>query len=339
MNENLKIKCELFEKNREVISKKFFLEKARLSIAAGLIFTGADKEADIEKMTECKSILKKNTGFFSEFRDSIKTVLLSEMALSEDAEKYIEGVKTVYNKLKKGHFKNNSHMILAAMILCDLGRQNDADAVVEKHNEIMKQMEKTHPILTDSEDISYVILLALSDQSVDLILKDMNECFDYLKNIRKVKVGSDSMQRLGEILAITGGDIKEKCDRVINLYELLQQNKTVTVNGYIFSTLGMLIGIDEAPENIVSEILQVYEYLKDCKGFDDNEDGKEERLMVAELLIAECYGTSTTMISNAFVGNALSVIKAQQIATTITVMANVLSAVVGVVADNESKKK
>ena len=45
------------------------------------------------------------------------------------------------------------------------------------------------------------------------------------------------------------------------------------------------------------------------------------------------------MVSNAFVGNAISVIKAQQIATMITVVSNVLSAVLGAVADNKSEEK
>ena len=120
MTEMIRKKCELFERNRAAISRKFLLEKAMISIAAGLIFTGAEKEADIERLTECRGILNKHTGFFSEFRDTIKTVLLSEMALSDDAEQYIEDVKTVYQKLRKGHFKDNSYMVLAAMLLCDL---------------------------------------------------------------------------------------------------------------------------------------------------------------------------------------------------------------------------
>ena len=339
MTEEIRKKCELFERNRAAISKKFFLEKGMMSIAAGLVFTGADKEADVEKLTECRSVLNKHTGFFSEFRDTIKVILLSEMALSDDAEQYIEDVKTVYGKLHKGHFKDNSYMVLGAMLLCDLNRQNDADAVVEKHNEIMKQMEKLHPFLTDSEDISYVILLALSDRPVDSILGDMNECFDYLKNIRKVKVGSDSMQRLSEILAITDGDVKEKCDKVIALYDIMQQDKALTMDGYIFSTLGMLTDVEEAPENIAGGISEAYGYLKDCKGFDDNSDGKRSRLMVAQLLVAECYGTGASMISNAFVGNAISVIKAQQIAAMITIISNVLSAVLGAVADSKSAEK
>ena len=57
MNAKLQSKCELFLRNRNAVSKKFMFEKGMMSIAAGLIFAGADKEADIEKLTECRKIL------------------------------------------------------------------------------------------------------------------------------------------------------------------------------------------------------------------------------------------------------------------------------------------
>jgi hypothetical protein len=97
MTDTLKSKCELFEQNRSVISKKFMFEKDLMSISAGLIFTGAGKEADIDKLNECRVILNKHTGLFSEYRDSIKMALLSEMALTDDPAQYIEDVKTVFH--------------------------------------------------------------------------------------------------------------------------------------------------------------------------------------------------------------------------------------------------
>ncbi|MBP0966040.1 MAG: DUF4003 family protein, partial [Oscillospiraceae bacterium] len=64
MTENLRNRCELFERNRSAVAGKFMFENGTMSIAAALIFTGADKEADIEKLKECRSILKKHTGVF-----------------------------------------------------------------------------------------------------------------------------------------------------------------------------------------------------------------------------------------------------------------------------------
>ena len=251
---------------------------------------GSDKEADIEKLTECRRILTKHTGFFSEYRDAVKLALLSEMALSETPEQYIEDVKAVYKKLHKGKFRDNSYMVLAAMLTCDLGKQESADEIVEKHNEIMKQMNKLHPILTDSEDISYVLLLALSDRPVDSIISDMNECFDYLKKTCKIKAGPDSVQRLSEILALTEVDIREKCDKVISIYDILKNNKADITGGCAFSALGTLVGVDEAPEVIAREIMEADVFLDGCKGFDEKSVNKNQRLMFAVMLAAEACG-------------------------------------------------
>ena len=338
MTERLRNKCELFLRNRNAISKKFMFEKDMMNIAAGLIFTGADKEADIEKLTECRKILTKHTGFFSEYRDAVKLALLSEMALSENPEQYIEDVKAVYKKLHKGKFRDNSYMVLAAMLTCDHGKQESADEIVEKHNEIMKQMNKLHPILTDSEDISYVILLALSDRSVDSIISDMNEGFDYLKKTRKIKANPDSVQGLSEILALTEVDIKEKCDKVISIYDILKNNKADITGGYAFSALGTLIGVDEAPEEIAREIMEADAFLDGCKGFDEKSVNKNQRLMFAVMLAAESCGSSSSVISNTFINNALGIIKAKQIATMITIISNVLPTVLGAVVDKASDK-
>ena len=75
MTENLRNKCDLFERNRAAISKKFVLQKNEMSIAAGLMLTSADREADIEKLEECRRILNRHTGFFSEYREALKSVL------------------------------------------------------------------------------------------------------------------------------------------------------------------------------------------------------------------------------------------------------------------------
>lgn len=338
MTENLRNRCELFERNRSAVSGKFLFENNIMSIAAGLIFTGADKEADIEKLKECRRILKKHTGFFSEYRDTIKLALLSEMALAAEPEQYLKDVKAVYQKMHKGHFKDNSYMVLAAMLICDLGRQEDADEIIEKHNEIMQQMNKEHPILTDAEDISYVILLALSDRPVDAILSDMSAYSDCLKAAFRHKVGADSIQGLSEYLALTDADVQEKCDKVIRLYDALKESKADIGGGHVFFALGTLTGIDDTTESIVSEILEAEAFLKNCRGFDEKSIDKKDRLMFAVLLTAASCGADASVINNTFINSALGIIKAKHIAAMITIISNVLPSVIGAaVGGNDSE--
>ena len=338
MTDQLRNKCELFTKNRSAILGKFLFEKAMMSIVAGLIFTGADREADPERLAECRKILEKHTGFFSKYRDTVKLALLSEMALSKDPEQYIDDVKAVYRNLNKGKIKDNTYTVLAAMLICTFEKQDSTDEILEKYHEIMKHMEKLHPFLTDSEDISYVILLALSDRPVDLILSDMNECFNYLKNTCKIKAGRDAVQGLSELLALTNGDIREKCDRVVSLYHALKEYKMGIDDGFACIALGTLVGIDESAELLANEIIDADEYLKHSKGFDEKSVDKNNRLMFAVILVAESYEMNDSVISNTLVSSALTIIRWKQIATMISVIANVLPTVLGALANKDSSE-
>ena len=146
MTERLRNKCDLFLRNRNAVSKKFMLEKGMMSIAAGLIFTGADKEADIEKLTECRKLLNKHTGFFSEYRDAVKLALLSEMALSEAPEQYIEDVKAVYKKLHKGKFRNNSYMRLHVDKWKENGAKERVLRLVDAYGTPYSQAQRIFPM-------------------------------------------------------------------------------------------------------------------------------------------------------------------------------------------------
>lgn len=336
MTDHLRNKCELFTENRSAIVKKFLFENSMMAIVAGLIFTGANQTADTEKLTECRKILEKHTGFFSKYRNTVKLALISEMALSKDPEQYIDDVKEVYRKLNKGKIKDNTHTILAAMLICAFEKQDCTDEILEKYHEITQHMEKQHPILTDSEDISYVTLLALSDRPVDLILSDINESFDYLKNTCKIKAGPDAIQGLGELLALTNGDIREKCDRVVSLYHALKEYKLGIDDGFACIALGTLVGIDETAEQLAHEIIEADEYLKQSKGFDEKSVDKNHRLMFAIILVAESCEMNTSMLSNTLVSSALTIIRWKQIATMITIISNILPSAIGALANQDS---
>ena len=333
MTDNLKEKCELFEQNRSAIKGKFMFEKDMMSIAAGLLFAGAGQSVDFEKLTQCKEILSRNTSFFSDYRGTVELVLLSEMALSADPEQYINDVKAVCQSLHAGKLKKDLYLILSAMLICDLGKQKDTERILEKHHEIIKQMEKQHPFITDAEDTSYVILLALSDREVSSILDDMVTGEDYLKNDLKCKASSDAKQGLIELLALTDGDIKEKCDKAIGLCEALKAKKTPVGEGYAFIALGTLTGIEETAEILADQIIETDQYLKGLKAFHEKSVDEKHRLMTAEILVAESCGKGASMISNTFINSALGIIKANQIAAMISLIANVLPPVLSALAD------
>ncbi|MCR5205217.1 MAG: DUF4003 domain-containing protein [Lachnospiraceae bacterium] len=330
MREELRAKCELLIKNRDIIRDSFRFEKELMSIVAGLIFTGEDREADAEKLKECRKILKKNTGVFSKFRDEVELALLSKMVLSDNPEKYLNDVVTVYKEFVKKKIPDNSYVIQAAALLCEQGRMDCTDAVIERYKELMKLMNDEHPLITSSEDISYVMLLALTDRNIKVILNDIEECITYLKKTCKIDVGSNSTQGLGEVLALTDGDIKSKCDKVFSIYNLFKEKKEKYGTDCEFSALGSLVDIDAEPEVIVEEILEADAFLGENKGFKESKDfDRKKRMMFATILVAESYGKDSPSLSNTFISNSLQIIKAQQTAMWISLLLNALPSIIG----------
>ena len=339
MNEALNDKCELLLKNCSAIHRKYFLNDKLLSLMAGLIFASADKEADTDRLKECKKILDKNTGLLSNLRANPELVILSKMALSDDPEKYIQDVSDVYKKIHKGTQLENSYMALAAVLICDFGRQDEAEDLIAKAEQIKSLMNKEHPVLTSTEDTSFIMLLARTEKSVDTIIKDIDEAYDYLKRTCKVKASSDAVQGLCEVLAISYGDTKEKCDKVVRIFNTFSDRGAKFGTDSEFIVLGSLINANIDTDTLVNEVLEAEARLKDLKGFKDSEMDRKKRMMYASMLVAEVYGMQSAVIGNSIISNALSTVITKQIATAVSIAINLASAAIPSDNDKDSEKE
>lgn len=322
MNEALSEKCELLIKNCTAIHRKYFINDKLLSLMASLIFTSADMEADTDKLKECRKILDKNTGLLSNLRANPKLVLLSKMALSDDPEEYINNVSEVYKKIHQGKQLETSYMALAAMLICDFGRQDEAEELVAKAEQIRSQMNKEHPILTDSEDISFIMLLALTKKSVDKIISDIDEAYEYLDKTCKVRVSANALQGLCEVLAVSYGDTREKCDKVVRIFNAFSEHGTKFGTDSECIVLGSLIDVNTDTDTLVKEILEAEVRLADLKGFKESEMDRKKRMMYASMLVADVYGLQTAVIGNSLISHAMATVITKQIASAISIAVN-----------------
>ena len=117
MKESIKNKVDLLVANKEKIEKEFKWGYSVMNIAAALVFTGADKDVDIERLKECKKILEKNTGALSSFQATSAAVIVSKMALADNPEQYIKNVKAIYDVLNKKHVIDNPYLIQGAICI------------------------------------------------------------------------------------------------------------------------------------------------------------------------------------------------------------------------------
>ena len=230
-------------------------------------------------------------------------------------------------------------MALAAVLICDFGRQDEAEDLIAKAEQIKSLMNKEHPVLTSTEDTSFIMLLALTEKSVDTIIKDIDEAYDYLKRTCKVKASSDAVQGLCEVLAISYGDTKEKCDKVVRIFNTFSDRGAKFGTDSEFIVLGSLINANIDTDTLVNEVLEAEARLKDLKGFKDSEMDRKKRMMYASMLVAEVYGMQSAVIGNSIISNALSTVITKQIATAVSIAINLASAAIPSGNDKDSEKE
>ena len=109
---------ESFIKNRDIIKQGFAWENSYLYPICAAIFTDKRKTADVERMKECRDILKSKNGIFSDFRGISMLPMMAMMASSDDPEKKLDRAMKVSQALKE-HFWSSQFLPVASMIIAD----------------------------------------------------------------------------------------------------------------------------------------------------------------------------------------------------------------------------
>lgn len=319
MRDILRAGCELLADNRDMIHKNFVWNMDMMSITGAVIYTGEGKTADIQRIKECKTILKKHQGVFSEFRQNMEIPVLCKMALSDDPEGYLLKLINTYNVLHQGKIFGSEYMALTAISICDSKCEARVDEIVQKTRDLLKAMAKVHPFLTSEEDMAFAALLAMTNHSIDEIINETEYCFTYMK--AKFAFHDNAVQSLSHVLTLCPGTPEEKCRRASAIYDALLTRHITYGKDYELASLGALVNIDMAPEELASEIADASEYLKNRKGFGDWSIGTRTRTMFAALLAAQAYSPTSIAMDASVIGSALAIVIAEEVCMMAATMA------------------
>lgn len=307
MNQELQKRCELFVENRNILEKKFVWDSAMIMPVCAMLHTELDKKVDIERLTECRTLLKKKVDVFSNFRSHAELVLISKMALSDNPVEYLEQVINVYNMIKKHKMSSSVYTVLAAMVVVDNVDDMQRDQLIEKAAMIYTQMKKDHPFLTSSEDVSFAVLMAMSDLPEEGLMQEMENCYKILKTMFS---SANAVQSLSHILAMVEKDTTVKCNEVFDLKNMFKDKKK-SFDSNAISILGGLNMIDADKENLVAEIIEVDEFLKTQKGFGFWGIGEKQRLLFAASLVMDQYGSEKNSAQVTVISSTVTAIIAQ----------------------------
>ncbi|MCR5623734.1 MAG: DUF4003 domain-containing protein [Lachnospiraceae bacterium] len=313
MNEQIKLKCDHFVDNKNKIQNVFKLSNNMLMIATSLVF--GDNDVDEEKLSACTKYIEKNTNVLSTFQSKSKPIVASKMTLQNDPEKYFDDVLDVYKILTKKSPTDTGALVQAAMIIVESGKKAEAEKIYEKFRDLYSKMNKKHPLITSTDDITFGYLLCLTDKSVDKIIEEMECAYEYLNKEVKLKVGKNEIQAISEVLTLTDGDMKEKCDKVVAIYNAFSDKDVQFANTHTASSmLGILIDLDMENGALVDEIIEVEKYIKESKGFGKLSLSRKQRLIFATSLVAEYYCTGSNTATIGAVSSVVSTVVVQEIA-------------------------
>ena len=306
MKIELQNRSELFMENKNALEKAILLESTSIYPIAANILAARNVKVDINGIETCYKLLTKKTGFFSSFRGIVQMPILCTLVMSDDPEGKMDKIVSMYNLLKK-EFPGSEYLVVIAMMLVDMVKEEEAEVFIQKGKEIYKLMKKDHPFLTGPEDSVFAVLLAFSDKSAEEIATEMEAMYQELKPIG---FEQNSTQTVSQIFAMADGDNHEKCEKLKKVLEGLLTADRKYGRSHELGTLAGLVMLPVDAKQIVEDMLEIDAYLGEQKGygtFGILGFDKRERLMHAAMLLAGVYGSDKSAEISTITGTIVSV--------------------------------
>lgn len=318
MNERTLARCKNLIKNKETMKSAFAWEDGLTHLACAGIFINKEQTANEEMLLQCKDILKRNTGIFSNFKSTAKPMIVAMLAANENPQLLMERGLKVHDLLKE-EFMSSVYLPIAAMIIAQYADEARYAELAQRTRRIYKQMRADHPFLTSGEDSTFCALMALLDKPDEVLLGDAEECY---KTLKSNFFSSNAVQSLSHVLAMCDGEPKIKCQRTMELFQKLKDAGHKYGTSYELPTLGVLAMADGNQDEIAAEMAEIDQWLSEQKGFGFfSSISAKQRLMYAGMIAQRDY-INDKMMQGAAVNGVISLIVAQQAAMCAAITAS-----------------
>ena len=285
MRQSLSERCAAQIRNEEALRKGHMLEFESVIKLGALMYVNAGREADPERIKECKNILKERAGIFSNFRGSLEYIVLVKMSLSDNPSAYIDGVMRVYEQLKSGRVLPGELLAMAATTIYENCPAESRTMVVEKTREAYAGIKEQHRFLTDESDMAFVALMILAGLNPNQAVNEAERLFGMLKD--GFKVSSDAAQTAAMVLALSNKPADQKVKEYIDLFEACKTAGHATAKDKKMAVYATLTDVDASQAEIVAEISEVDEWLKQQKGYGMMGIGASMRRLFAATFVLE----------------------------------------------------
>ena len=165
-------------RNRDLLKKQFRWESDYLYPVCANIFLTEGASPDSERLADCNRMIKESVGIFSNFRGNVRLPLICSLACDQDPQARWERAQGFYQIFKE-HFFRSEFLALGAAMLAGSSKI-DAETLASRARILYKRMKKEHPLLTGWEDSVSALLLAQSTRDDDMLIEDVEQCYQLL---------------------------------------------------------------------------------------------------------------------------------------------------------------
>ncbi len=307
MEQQLQERCQLFVENKNALDKGFTWDMATIMPVCAMLHAQKDQKVDVDKMKECRKLLKGKVGAFSNLRSYGELVLLSKMAMSDDPVVYLDKTIEAYAMIKKYKMSESAFTVLAAMVLADYADVARWEQILESAGRIYAQMKKDHPFLTGTEDVSFAVVMAMSELPEQWLMQEMEACY---KALHKKFGATDGLQSLSHVLAMDREETMKKCEQILELDALFKEKKKrFDSNGIVMYASLRMMQVEK--ETLLADIIEVDDYLKQQKGFGAFSVDAHQRLMYATTLVMNHYENQSENMQISMLNNVVAAIIAE----------------------------
>jgi hypothetical protein len=208
------------------------------------------------------------------------------LSFEENYKEFFDNMLKVHEKMREAKFKKSVQLPLAAYTIVKEVPMDEWDLVIKRMDEFYKKMKQNHFWLTSTDDYVFSAVLATTDLEVQVTSEKIEACYSLL-NKEGLYKGND-LQTLSHILALGEEEVKVKCNKAIELFTGLKARKCkLQYSG--LATLGLLTLVTTNVDKIVNEIVEVYEYIYEQKGYGYWSLDRSMRTILAATLVSDFY--------------------------------------------------
>lgn len=315
----------LFVRNTTSLRSAYRWQDSHMLRLSAFVFTAHDREADLYAFEDSRSLIKKNTGFFSMFRSSTALSAAAIIALAPDRELCLQKALSYYDALKQSRFPPSEFLALAACQCAQYAPEGDVSAIASRARAFYEGMRRQHWFITGNDDVIFSAMLALSPLDVEEGLSRMEDDFQYFKPLFHSGTG---VQALSQTL-VMGQSQSGARERVCALYETLREKKLRFDRQYGISSLGVLALLPESTDLICQRVAEMFYRLRGEKGFGIwSSASKQELLLFSAGLVAleSLEQAKSGVLRTSLSSSIVSLVIAQQTAIAVAAAASAAAA-------------